>query len=319
MMKTVLITGGCGFIGSNLVWLQAHRTHKLVIVDALTYAGNKDNIAEVLGASVQFYEADIADRVRMSEIFQEHRPHYVINLAAESHVDRSIGDSAPFIQTNVVGTQRLLDLAREYRVEKFLQVSTDEVYGSLELESDERFTEYSPIKPSSPYAASKAAADMLAVAYWKTHKVPVVVTRCSNNYGHFQHPEKFIPRAITEAVAGRPIPIYSTGVHVRDWIHVSDHCDGLWRAMVDGRPGEVYCFGGDCERNNTEVARHILRLLGKPTNVIEYIMDRKGHDLRYAVDFTKASLELGWSPRMSLDAGLLDTVEWYRKRYEEGK
>lgn len=311
-MATVLVTGGCGFIGSNFVrhLLSTDPAAVVVNLDALTYAGNPDNLADLeRHPRYHFLKGDItsADDVRaaMSRGVTD-----VINFAAESHVDRSIQNSGPFVRTNVLGTQVLLDAAREFRIARYVQVSTDEVYGSLG--STGFFREDTPLAPNSPYSASKAAGDMLVRAYHHTFGLNAVITRCSNNYGPYQYPEKLIPLFVTNLFADKPVPVYGDGQQVRDWIHVSDHCRGVEAAWRTGRAGEVYNFGGRCEMPNLDLTRLLLKLIGKPDSLIRYVEDRLGHDRRYAIDCAKAERELGWHPRVPFADGLRETVEWYR-------
>jgi dTDP-glucose 4,6-dehydratase len=311
----LLVTGGMGFIGSNFIRLLLEERPEWAVLnlDLLTYAGNPENltgVAEAYGPErYAFARGDIADEVLLGELLA---PGFdaVVNFAAESHVDRSIQSAAPFVRTNVVGTQVLLDAARRAGVPRFVQVSTDEVYGDLEPE-DPPFSETTPITPSSPYSATKAAADHLVLAYHRTHGTDVVVTRCSNNYGPYQFPEKLIPLMIVNAVEGRRLPVYGRGENVRDWIHVEDHCRGVLAALERGRAGEVYNFGGASERRNLDVVREILRIVGASEGLIEFVTDRPGHDRRYAIDFQKAARELGWGPSLSFERGLEQTVEWY--------
>ena len=310
----VLLTGGAGFIGSNLVrWLLAHRPEwRIVNLDKLTYAGNAENLADVsAGARYRFVRGDVANGELVSDLLQAERIDAVLHLAAESHVDRSILTPAVFVETNVVGTQMLLEAARAHGVKKFLHVSTDEVYGSLGPTG--YFTEETPLDPSSPYSASKAGSDLLALAYAHTFGMPVVVTRCSNNYGRYQFPEKLIPLMIANALRDLPLPVYGDGRNVRDWIHVEDHCAGLVAALEQGKPGEVYNFGASSERENIQIVEGVLRILDKPRTLIRYVKDRPGHDRRYAIDSAKARRELGWAPRWSFEDGLADTVAWYRE------
>jgi len=311
----LLVTGGCGFIGSNFIRfvLQHYGPAFITNVDALTYAGNPANlagIAEQCGERYEFVKADIADAAAIEAVFARHQYFAVVNFAAESHVDRSIDSPENFIHTNVVGTSVLLNAARRHGVRRFLQVSTDEVYGSLR-EDDPRFTEQTPIAPSSPYSASKASADLLALAHHHTFKQEVVVTRCSNNYGPYQFPEKLIPLMITNALNDQPLPVYGDGRNIRDWIHVEDHCSGVLAALLEGKPGEVYNFGGDGELRNLDVVKLILAHLGKPESLISYVTDRPGHDWRYAIDSSKAQRELGWKPRHRPEQGIRETIEWY--------
>jgi dTDP-glucose 4,6-dehydratase len=312
MMK-ILVTGGAGFIGSNLVrfLLTEKKTLEVVNVDALTYAGNLENLAGLEEENrYQFLRADIADAQRMEVIFEEHKPEVVMHLAAESHVDRSIEDASPFIKTNVLGTQVLLDCSMKYGVGRFVHVSTDEVYGTLS-EDDPAFTELNRIDPSSPYSASKAASDLLVLAYYRTHGLPAVITRCSNNYGPYQFPEKLIPLMIRNAMHDEPLPVYGDGRNIRDWIHVMDHCEALSLIAEKGVPGQIYNIGGQAEVRNIEVVLGILQILGKPESLIRYVKDRPGHDWRYAMDIRKIRNELGWSPSFSFEQGLEETVRWY--------
>ena len=317
----VLVTGGMGFIGSNFVrMLLRDRPHwKVVNLDLLTYAGNPENLTGAIEDAEQegryrFVRADIADPAAMADLFNAHF-NAVVHFAAESHVDRSIQSAGPFVRTNVVGTQVLLDAARASGVRRFLHVSTDEVYGDLEMD-EPAFTELTPITPSSPYSASKAASDHLALAYHRTHKMDVVVTRCSNNYGPYQFPEKLIPLMIANAVEGGRLPVYGKGLNVRDWIHVEDHCLGVLAALEKGRAGEVYNFGGASERANIEVVREIIRIVGASPDQIQYVTDRPGHDRRYAIDFSKATAELGWNPARTFEVGLEATIRWYLENRE---
>lgn len=310
----LLITGGCGFIGSNFVRfvLEHYQPEFVTNVDALTYAGNPDNLAGVAereGQRYEFCHADIADRDAMDKIFARHKFFAVINFAAESHVDRSITAPGNFVHTNVVGTEVLVEAARRHGVKRFVQVSTDEVYGSLGPEG--RFTETSPLDPSSPYSASKAAADLLALAAHRTFGQEVMVTRCSNNYGPYQFPEKLIPLMITNALADKKLPVYGDGLNVRDWIHVDDHCRAVMAVLLDGRPGQVYNVGADAELQNIEVVELILETLGKPRGLISYVTDRPGHDRRYAIDSAKLRAELDWKPIHPPHDGIRETIRWY--------
>jgi len=311
-MLQILVTGGCGFIGSNFIrhLLQTDDDAVITNLDALTYAGNPENLADVEPDNrYRFVHGSIADRPFVESVFAENAFDAVVNFAAESHVDRSILDSGPFVQTNIVGTQVLLDAARSAEVERFLQVSTDEVYGSLGAEG--QFTEHTPLAPNSPYSASKAAADLLVRSYGHTFDMPVLTTRCSNNYGPFQFPEKLLPLFITNARHDRPLPVYGKGDNVRDWIHVLDHCRGIEAVMRRGRVGEVYNFGGDQEITNIGLTELLLELLGKPKSLIQFVVDRPGHDQRYAIDFSKARHELNWSPQVTFREGLQQTIDWY--------
>jgi dTDP-glucose 4,6-dehydratase len=312
----ILVTGGCGFIGSNFILhlLGADQTAQVCNVDLLTYAGNPANLASLRQSAPERYRfarEDIADIEAMRRVFQAFRPEAVVNFAAESHVDRSIADSTPFVHSNVQGVQALLSVARELGVERFVHVSTDEVYGSLPLEGGGRFSEATPLAPNSPYSASKAGGDLLCRAWFETYGFPVVVTRCSNNYGPYQFPEKLIPFMFTRAMRDESLPVYGDGKNVRDWIHVEDHCRGVLLALTKGRPGAVYNFGGDAERGNLDVVRAILRFCGKPESLIALVKDRPGHDRRYAMDFSLAAEELGFQPSRGFEQGLADTLNWY--------
>jgi len=311
-MKTLLVTGGCGFIGSNFIrWqLETHSDVSVVNVDKLTYAGNLENLADLEGDErYQFLKGDICNRAFIDQALAEHAVDAVINFAAESHVDRSILDSGPFVQTNIVGTQVLLDASRQAGISRFVQVSTDEVYGSLG--QDGYFTETTPLDPSSPYSASKTAADLLVQAYVRTHGFPAIITRCSNNYGPYQFPEKLIPLFIANILQDQPVPVYGTGENVRDWIFVTDHCRGIDAALREGTPGEVYNFGGHAELQNIELTKKLLDALGKPHTLIRHVEDRAGHDFRYAIDTAKAERELGWQPTVDFETGLRQTIDWY--------
>ncbi|HUP51641.1 MAG TPA: dTDP-glucose 4,6-dehydratase [Longimicrobiales bacterium] len=314
-----LVTGGAGFIGSNFVrhLVVARPDAEIVNLDALTYAGHLESLADVEDhPRYRFVHGDICDGDVVREVLEG--IDVVFHLAAESHVDRSIIEDAPFVRTNVLGTATLLAAAMAEGVSRFVQVSTDEVYGELPWRdpSDNdphapKFTEETPLAPRSPYSASKAAGDHLALAYHTTHGMDVVVTRCSNNYGPYQYPEKLIPVILTRALADQPVPVYGDGLYVRDWIHVSDHCTGILAAAERGRAGEAYNFGGDAERTNLSLVREILSILGKPHSLIEHVKDRPGHDRRYAIDASRAKAELGWAPKVDFAAGLKTTVEWY--------
>ena len=308
----ILVTGGAGFIGANFVLkLRRERPDVTIVnVDLLTYAGNLESLKALEGdARHVFVRADVADRKGMEAVFAEHKPEGVLHFAAESHVDRSILDATPFVRNNVLGTQVLLDLARTHHVRRYLQVSTDEVYGSLG--SSGMFTEQTPLAPNSPYAASKAAADLLVRAAVHTHGLDAVITRCSNNYGPLQFPEKLIPLMIVNALEGRPLPVYGDGMQVRDWLHVEDHCAAIWRAFEQGKAGEVYNVGGNNEAPNIEVVRLILKELGKGEELIRHVQDRPGHDRRYAIDASYIRDQLGWEPQRRFAEALPDTVRWY--------
>jgi dTDP-glucose 4,6-dehydratase len=308
-MKLV-VTGGAGFIGSNFIRyiLARHPRYTIRDLDKLTYSGNLHTLRDVQkNKRHTFVRGDIGDRRKVQEVLKG--VDAVVHFAAESHVDRSILDSTAFVKTNVLGTQCLLDAARHVGVKRFVLVSTDEVYGSAP--SGEKFSEASIIAPNSPYAASKAGADLLARAYFRTYRFPVIITRCTNNYGPYQYPEKFVPLIISRAVKGENIPVYGDGLQIRDWIHVMDHCSGLDAALHQGRDGEIYNLGAGNEWTNLEIARHILQLVGKPDSLLTYVQDRPGHDRRYALSSDKAEKELCWAPQITLEDGLKQTVDWY--------
>ncbi|MSR31976.1 MAG: dTDP-glucose 4,6-dehydratase [Gemmataceae bacterium] len=310
-MEKILVTGGCGFIGSNFIrlLLQKDLPWDIVNFDLLTYAGNLANLKDWQNhPRLKFFKGDIADRQAVDQVFSQGITR-VVHFAAESHVDRSILDSGPFIRTNVVGTQVLLDSARSHKVTKFVHVSTDEVYGSLG--DSGFFTEETPLAPNSPYSASKAASDLIVRSYVHTFHFPAVITRCSNNYGPYQFPEKLIPLFISNLCRNEPVPVYGDGLNVRDWIHVEDHCKGILAVLEKGQPGEVYNLGGKSERTNMELTKALLQSLGKPDSLIRYVKDRPGHDRRYAIDCSKAEKELGWQPQWVFENGLQETVRWY--------
>lgn len=311
-MHNVLVTGGAGFIGSNFVryFLANHPDCHLVNFDALTYAGNPENLSDIEGdPRYVFVRGDICSRAAVEEALSTHNIDTIVHFAAESHVDRSILGAAVFVTTNVMGTQVLLDAAREHGIERFLHVSTDEVYGSLGPQG--RFTEETPVHPNSPYAASKASSDLLALASFHTFGLPVVVTRCSNNYGPYQFPEKLIPLMIVNALNGKELPVYGDGLNVRDWLFVGDHCSAIDLVLRRGVPGEVYNIGGNNEWKNIDIVRLLLRMLNKPDALIRFVKDRPGHDRRYAIDAEKISRALGWQPAVTFESGLQLTVEWY--------
>ena len=310
----LLVSGGCGFIGSNLIRLlrRERSDWRIVNLDLMTYAANPMNLANIeAGPLYRFACGDVADRSLVSSLFNEERFDAVIHCAAESHVDRSIHDSGRFLRTNVEGTLVLLEAASEAGGVRHIQMSTDEVYGTLDP-NDPPFTELTPLAPRSPYSASKAAADHLVHAFYHTHGLEAIVTRCSNNYGPYQHPEKLIPLMITSALRGLSLPIYGDGRQRRDWIHVEDHCTGVLAALERGRPGEAYNFGGGAEHENLAIVREIVRQTGATDAMITFVADRPGHDRRYSVDFAKAGRELGWHPSRTLDEGLRETIHWYR-------
>ena len=309
----ILVTGCCGFIGSNFVRavLESRKSWEVFNIDLLTYAGNPENLRDVESdPRYRFRKGDIADAALVHEVIREFRPDAILNFAAESHVDRSIEDPAAFVRTNVVGTQELLSAARKFQVPRFVQVSTDEVYGSLGESG--YFTETTTLHPNSPYSASKASADLLVLASHHTFAQDVVITRCSNNYGPYQFPEKLIPLMITNAMEDKPLPVYGDGRNVRDWIHVRDHCTGVLAALERGKAGEVYNFGGENEWQNLDLVKTLLKTVGKPESLIQFVTDRPGHDRRYAIDCSKAKRELGWHPSVDFKAGLAETVAWYK-------
>ncbi len=312
----IIVTGGAGFIGSNFIKMilaDCSNIQKIVNLDLLTYAGNLANLKDVESDSrYHFIKGDITDYDTVEKIVSADKFDLIVNFAAESHVDRSIYDSRVFVHTNILGTQVLLDAAKRNKVNRFCQVSTDEVYGSL-TDKEPSFTEDNPITPSSPYSASKAGADHLCLSYYHTHKLDVVITRCSNNYGPYQFPEKFIPLFISNAMDEKKLPLYGDGKNIRDWIHVLDHAAGVWSACINGKAGEVYNFGGGNEYGNIEIANKIVDILGKDNSLIELVRDRPGHDWRYAMDYTKATSELGWIPKFNFESGLKDTIEWYQE------
>ena len=321
---TIFVTGGAGFIGSNFIFhiLKKYPDYRVVCLDKLTYAGNLSTLASVEGnKNFRFVKIDICDRQAVFNLFKEEKPHTVVNFAAESHVDRSIADPEIFLKTNILGTATLMDACREYGIKRFHQVSTDEVYGDLPLDRpDLFFTEKTPIHTSSPYSSSKAAADLLALAYYRTYGLPVTVSRCSNNYGPYHFPEKLIPLMIANALNDKPLPVYGTGENVRDWLYVEDHCKAIDLIIHKGKAGEVYNVGGHNVMRNIDIVKLICKELGKPESLITYVSDRKGHDLRYAIDPTKIHTELGWLPETKFSDGIKKTVKWYlenRKWWED--
>jgi len=312
-MNKILVTGGAGFIGSNFILYMINKYPELEVVnlDKLTYAGNLENLKHVEdNKKYKFIHGDICDRKKVEEAMRD--CDMVVNFAAESHVDRSITGPAPFVQTNIVGTQVLLDVAREKGIKRFHHVSTDEVFGSLPLDKPEiKFDENTPYNPHSPYSASKAASDHLARAYHDTYGLPITISNCSNNYGPYQFPEKIIPLFITNAMQNKPLPIYGKGLAIRDYLFVEDHCSGIDAVLQKGKIGETYCLGGDAQMNGIEVADTIIKALKKPTSLKTFVVDRKGHDMRYAIDHTKATNELGWEPAYDFKTGIAKTIEWY--------
>nr|WP_300361084.1 dTDP-glucose 4,6-dehydratase [Fusobacterium sp.] len=314
MMK-IVVTGGAGFIGGNFVhyMLKKYKDYKIICLDKLTYAGNLETLEPVMdNKNFKFIKGDIADREFIYKLFEEEKPEIIVNFAAESHVDRSIEDPGIFLQTNVMGTNVLLDACRKYGIKRYHQVSTDEVYGDLPLDRpDLFFTEETPLHTSSPYSASKASADLLVQAYYRTFKLPITISRCSNNYGPYHFPEKLIPLMIANALNEKSLPVYGKGENVRDWLYVEDHCRAIDMIIHNGKVGEVYNIGGHNERTNLEVVKTIIRELGKSEDLIKYVTDRPGHDMRYAIDPTKIKNELGWEPLTLFDEGIKKTIKWY--------
>lgn len=312
---TIIVTGGAGFIGSNFVFhvLKAHPDYRIVCLDKLTYAGNLSTLESVLGQeNFRFVKADICDRQAVDELFQEEKPDIVVNFAAESHVDRSIEDPDIFLETNIMGTAVLMDACRKYGIKRYHQVSTDEVYGDLPLDRpDLFFTEETPLHTSSPYSSSKAGADLLVMAYYRTYGLPVTISRCSNNYGPYHFPEKLIPLMIANALADKPLPVYGNGENVRDWLYVEDHCRAIDLIIHRGKVGEVYNVGGHNEKRNIDIVKIICHELGKPESLIVHVEDRKGHDRRYAIDPAKIHRELGWLPETKFEDGIKKTIKWY--------
>lgn len=312
---TIIVTGGAGFIGSNFVFhmLQAHPDYRIVCLDKLTYAGNLSTLESVLQQdNFRFVKADICDRQAVDKLFQEEKPDIVVNFAAESHVDRSIENPGIFLETNIMGTAVLMDACRKYGIQRYHQVSTDEVYGDLPLDRpDLFFTEETPLHTSSPYSSSKASADLLVMAYYRTYGLPVTISRCSNNYGPYHFPEKLIPLMIANALADKPLPVYGNGENVRDWLYVEDHCRAIDLIIHNGKVGEVYNVGGHNEKRNIDIVRIICQELGKPESLIVHVEDRKGHDRRYAIDPAKIHRELGWLPETKFEDGIKKTIKWY--------
>lgn len=312
---TIIVTGGAGFIGSNFVFhmLQAHPDYRIVCLDKLTYAGNLSTLEPVLKQdNFRFVKADICDRQAVDKLFQEEKPDIVVNFAAESHVDRSIENPGIFLETNIMGTAVLMDACRKHGIQRYHQVSTDEVYGDLPLDRpDLFFTEETPLHTSSPYSSSKASADLLVMAYYRTYGLPVTISRCSNNYGPYHFPEKLIPLMIANALADKPLPVYGNGENVRDWLYVEDHCRAIDLIIHNGKVGEVYNVGGHNEKRNIDIVRIICQELGKPESLIVHVEDRKGHDRRYAIDPAKIHRELGWLPETKFEDGIKKTIKWY--------
>ena len=312
---TVIVTGGAGFIGSNFVFhmLEKYPDDRIVCLDKLTYAGNLSTLKSVMdNPNFRFVKADICDRAAVYKLFEEEKPDIVVNFAAESHVDRSIENPEIFLQTNILGTQVLMDACRKYGIKRYHQVSTDEVYGDLPLDRpDLFFTEETPIHTSSPYSSSKAGADLLVLAYYRTYGLPVTISRCSNNYGPYHFPEKLIPLMIINALADKPLPVYGEGLNVRDWLYVEDHCRAIDLIIHEGTVGEVYNVGGHNEMKNIDIVKLICEKLGKPESLITHVADRKGHDMRYAIDPAKIGRELGWKPETKFADGIEKTIRWY--------
>ena len=319
-MKTVIVTGGAGFIGSNFIFhmLKEYPADRIICLDKLTYAGNLSTLKEVMGQeNFRFVKMDICDRAAVYGLFEEEHPDVVVNFAAESHVDRSIENPEIFLETNIIGTSVLMDACRKYGIERYHQVSTDEVYGDLPLDRpDLFFTENTPLHTSSPYSSSKASADLLVGAYHRTYGLPVTISRCSNNYGPYQFPEKLIPLMIANALADKPLPVYGDGKNVRDWLYVEDHCKAIDLILQHGRVGQIYTIGGHNEMRNIDIVKLICEGLDKPESLITYVKDRKGHDRRYAIDPAKIHSELGWLPETKFADGIQMTIEWYLKHQE---
>ena len=315
VFMTVIVTGGAGFIGSNFIYymMNNHPKYRIVCVDSLTYAGNPNNLKAIADKpNFRFCRTDITDREAVYRIFEEEKPDIIVNFAAESHVDRSVSDPTVFLTTNVIGTSVLMDACRRYGIKRFHQVSTDEVYGDLPLDRPELFfTENTPLRTSSPYSASKASADLLVMAYHRTYGLPVTISRCSNNYGPYQFPEKLIPLMTVNALENKPLPVYGNGENIRDWLYVEDHCKAIDLIISKGRAGEIYNVGGHNEMKNIDIVKTILSVLGKSDELITYVEDRKGHDLRYAVDPSKIEHELDWKPEKDFSEGIKETVQWY--------
>ena len=316
-MKKVLITGGAGFIGSNFIHyiLSKYNDYQVINLDKLTYAANLENLKDIEdNKNYRFIHGDIADQEFIFKLFENEKFDIIINFAAESHVDNSILNPQIFTITNILGTQVLLDACRKYNIKRFHQVSTDEVYGELPLDDKNiLFTEKTPLNPSSPYSASKASADMLVKSYYRTYSLPITISRCSNNYGPYQHLEKLIPLMISKAINNDNLPVYGNGLNVRDWLHVYDHCTAIDLIIHEGKIGEIYNIGGNNEKSNIDVVKIILKELGKSEKLIKYVNDRPGHDLRYAIDSTKIKTTLNWKPVYSFEKGILDTIKWYTK------
>ena len=320
MKKTVIVTGGAGFIGSNFIFhmLDKYPDYRIICLDSLTYAGNLSTLEPVMdNPNFRFVKMDICDREGVYKLFEEEKPDIIVNFAAESHVDRSIEDPEIFLRTNIIGTATLMDACRKYGIERYHQVSTDEVYGDLPLDRpDLFFTEDTPIHTSSPYSSSKAGADLLVLAYYRTYGLPVTISRCSNNYGPYHFPEKLIPLMISNALEDKKLPIYGDGKNIRDWLHVYDHCQAIDLVMHEGVLGEVYNIGGNNEKQNIEIVKLILNELDKDESLIEFVTDRLGHDRRYAIDSSKIQDDLGWKPKYTFETGIRETINWYLDNQE---
>lgn len=319
-MKKIIVTGGAGFIGSNFIkyMFNKYEDYRIINLDLLTYAGSLENLKDIeQNSNYEFIKGDIADKELVERIVSR-KVDYIVNFAAESHVDRSIENPECFVRTNIMGTQILLDAAKKYKIKKYVQISTDEVYGSLGQSG--MFTEETSLAPNSPYSASKAAADLLIMAYYKTYKIPINITRCTNNYGPYQFPEKLIPLMITNSLKDKDLPIYGDGLQIRDWLHVVDHCKAIDLVLHKGKAGEVYNIGGNNEETNIKVVKFILEILNKPETLIKHIKDRPGHDMRYAIDSSKIQNQLGWRAKYSFKKGLEETIKWYldNKEWWEG-
>ena len=312
----IIVTGGAGFIGSNFILYMLEKyDYKIICLDKLTYAGNLENLSSVIeNKNFKFMKGDITDKKFINDLFGNENPDIVINFAAESHVDRSIEDPDIFLKTNIIGTNILLDACRKYKTKRFHQVSTDEVYGDLPIDRPNLFfTETTPVNPSSPYSASKASADLLVQAYYRTFDLPVTISRCSNNYGFFHFPEKLIPLMIINALQNKDLPVYGEGKNIRDWLYVLDHCEAIDLIIHKGQIGEIYNIGGHNEKSNLDVVKIILRYLNKPDSLIKFVKDRPGHDLRYAIDPNKISEQLDWCPKTDFQTGIQKTIDWYLK------
>ena len=316
----IVVTGGAGFIGSNFIYymLDKYKDYKIICIDKLTYAGNLSTLSEAMkNQNFKFIKADICDIEKIDTVFKEEEPNIVVNFAAESHVDRSISNPEVFLETNIMGTSVLLECCKKYNVKRYHQISTDEVYGDLPLDRpDLSFTEKSPLRPSSPYSVSKTSADLLVLSYFRTYKLPVTISRCSNNYGPYHFPEKLIPLMIANALNDKPLPVYGEGINVRDWLYVEDHCAAIDLIIRNGKEGEVYNVGGHNEMRNIDIVKLIVKHLGKSEDLITFVTDRAGHDMRYAIDPTKIHHDLGWLPQTKFEDGIQKTIDWYLNNRE---